>query len=90
MLLNHSTLTPSTHPSLLPHPALTCLRLLRDDPELLGRPSAGRLERITAHRQDGAIKTHHATNHADTTFNSKKIEENTVILRKEPRKPTYG
>ncbi|MPC67756.1 hypothetical protein E2C01_061939 [Portunus trituberculatus] len=40
---------------------------------------------ITAHLQDGTIK-HHITNHTNTTFNRKKIEENTVILHKEPCK----
>ena len=43
-------------------------------------------KRITAHLQDGAIKKHHVTNHADNSFNRKKIEENTVILHKEPNK----
>ncbi|MPC28733.1 hypothetical protein E2C01_021943 [Portunus trituberculatus] len=43
-------------------------------------------KRITAHLQDGAIKMHHVTTHADTTFNHKKIEENAVILHKEPCK----
>ncbi|MPC69436.1 hypothetical protein E2C01_063661 [Portunus trituberculatus] len=45
-------------------------------------------KRITAHLQDGTIKKHHVTNHADTTFNCKKIEENTVI--KNHAKSAYG
>ncbi|MPC23567.1 hypothetical protein E2C01_016624 [Portunus trituberculatus] len=34
---------------------------------------------ITVHLQDGAIKKHHVTNHAGTSFTRKKVEENSHL-----------
>lgn len=42
--------------------------------------------RITAHLQDGAILRHHASNHPNTNFTRKILEDNTVILHKETSK----